>query len=154
MLRQHLVSEVNTVLNDDKKGIGIVELLPDLLQAAKYGRAGRNAPINRKRKGTCPSGFLCYGSILPNSTRRPQDHPEYVPGHPGHFKDIHTSTGCPEVIIFGISSEHPWDSFRTSLWTASEEILAVVFELEKETFKPICDQAAPREFVGRPTLEQ
>ena len=53
MLRQHLVSEINTVLNDNKKGIGIVELLPDLLQAAKYGRVGQNAPINRKRKGTC-----------------------------------------------------------------------------------------------------
>jgi len=61
MLRQHLVSEINTVLNDNKKGIGIVELLPDLLQVAKYGRVGQNAPINRKRKGTCPSGFLCYG---------------------------------------------------------------------------------------------
>ena len=34
-----------------------------------------------------------------NSTRRPQDHPEYVSRHPGHFKDIHTSTGCPEVIL-------------------------------------------------------
>lgn len=64
--RQHLVSEVNTVLNDDEKGIGIIELLPDLLQAAKYGRAGRNAPINRKRKGTCPNGFLCYGVYIIN----------------------------------------------------------------------------------------
>ena len=33
------------------------------------------------------------------------------------------------------------------------EILAVVFELEKETSKPIRNQAAPREFVGRPTVE-
>jgi len=34
------------------------------------------------------------------------------------------------------------------------EILAVVFELEKETSKLICGQAAPREFVGWSILKQ
>ena len=32
-----------------------------------------------------------------------------IPGHPGHFKDIRISTGCPEVILRTLFSGHPQD---------------------------------------------
>ena len=66
-------------------------------------------------KKTSSVEIIYFYRHYPNSIRHPQDS-EYVPRHPGHFKDIHTSTGCPEVILRILFSGHLWDSFRMSLW--------------------------------------
>lgn len=61
MFSRQYPGEVNGYFGWSRKGIENVEPLPDLLQAAKRGRAGRNAPINRKWKGTCLGSFLRHG---------------------------------------------------------------------------------------------